>query len=75
MTTATVATQRLPRYFGKLDLDEEQLTDIRQLQSDYTQRLKKLRRQLTALEKERNDAFENVLNRKHKRELKRLQGI
>lgn len=75
VTKPTVATQRLPRYFGKLALDEEQVTDIRQLQSDYTQRLKKLRRQLTALEKERNDAFENVLNRKQKRELKRLQGI
>jgi hypothetical protein len=72
LRSATVA--RLPRYFSQLELDDSQRDRIRQVQSEFTDKIGQLRKQIEAMEMERDRELESVLKTDQKRKLKELKA-
>ena len=65
---------RLPRYYGQLELKEEQVTEIYKLQFSYREKIQELEDQLAALREEMNDECEKVLTSTQKKILADLRG-
>ena len=65
---------RLPAHFAKLELKEEQRTDIYSIKDDFGPRIDELKAELAALQEEMNSEIEDVLTTTQKSELAKLRG-
>ena len=64
---------RLPTYYGKLNLKEEQVEEIYAIKDDYGPQIDELKQELADLQKEMNEAVEDVLTSSQKSELEDLR--
>ena len=64
---------RLPRYYGQLELKEEQRNAIYSIQETDREDIDDLQKQLATLRKEMNDEIEDILTTTQKRTLSSLQ--
>ena len=64
---------RLPRYYGQLDLKEDQITDIYKVQAEYNEQIQELEDKLAALKEKMNAECEKVLTTAQKKTLAGLR--
>lgn len=61
---------KLPKFFSRLSLDDEQIESIAALQDDFQKQIENLQKEIAAVEKQRDKAFTNVLSRQQRATLK-----
>lgn len=65
----------LPDYFGQLGISDKQRLDLQNVQMSYEERLDRLRDELQALTKERDEKLESLLTEGQKLRLQELQAL
>lgn len=70
---ATESRGRLPYYFGKLGIGNEQREQLYEIDDEYTEQIEALEKQIKALEDERNRRMEALLTPGQKLRLKELR--
>jgi Spy/CpxP family protein refolding chaperone len=68
------ATGRLPKFYGQLDLDDDQQSKIAAIQESYRSRSAELRKQIATLSAERDEEISRVLKPKQREQLKALMA-
>lgn len=66
--------RRLPAYFGKLDLDDDQIEDIYSIRGEYGPQIDDLKQELADLQEEMKAEIEDVLTTTQKSLLAKLKG-
>ncbi len=69
---ARAVSTRLPRYFGQLDLDEQQRDEVYAIQADYGEQIEKLREQLADVQQQRDEDLQDVLTPAQRKEFSKL---
>jgi Spy/CpxP family protein refolding chaperone len=65
---------RLPAYYGQVDLKDEQREEIYDIQNGYKSKIEKLEKELADLKTKMNKEMEGVLTRTQKSKLKKLRS-
>ncbi|MFY9255335.1 MAG: hypothetical protein WAO83_17925 [Fuerstiella sp.] len=65
---------RLPTYFGKLELKDEQVQEIYDIKDDFGPKIEDLAKQLADLKAEQDDKIKGVLTRTQVTELNKLKA-
>jgi len=65
---------RLPSYYGQIGISDKQRLDLQNVQVSYEARLEKLRNELKALVRERDEKLENLLTDGQKLRLQELRS-
>lgn len=66
--------RRLPPYWGKLELDEDQRADVYDIREDYGVQIAELKAQIERLQAEMDDELDDVLTSSQKSALAKLRG-
>ena len=66
--------RRLPPYWGKLDLDEDQRSDVYDIREDYGVQIAELKAQIERLQEEMDEELNDVLTSSQKSALAKLKS-